>query len=104
MLSTNVVAVHRRFGTVLEQELDRVGRGRDGFFHHRVHAREHVVGYADARRRAPNADAHPDEVVSQPPMRERRPLCPPAPPPTLTRTVPASRSRSSWTTIRSSGL
>src|ERR671913_2048905 len=35
---------------------------------------------------------------------DRRPLWPPAPPPTFTRTSPSGRSRSSWTTIRSSAL
>src|SRR5829696_7952177 len=89
-----VETVHRRLGPVLEQELNRVGCGRDGFFHDRVHSREHVVG---------DADTHTKSFPILPIM-ERRPLCPPAPPPTFTLTVPASRSRSSWTTTRFSGL
>src|SRR3954447_24123838 len=67
MLSTHVEVVHRRFGTVLEHELDRVGGSRDGVPYNRVHPREHVVRDADAHGRASDTDTHPDKVVSQPP-------------------------------------
>ena len=98
-----VEAVHRGFGAVLDQELDRVGGFGDGVFHDRVHAREHVVRDRDSCGRASDPDAHPDEVIAQSPYDGTQAVVP-APPPTLTRTVPASRSRSSWTTMRFSGL
>src|SRR5215218_2320974 len=99
-----VEAVHRGFGAVLDHELDRVGGGRYGIFHDRIHPREHVVrdGHTCGRRPIPIRTR--TKSLPSLPMMERRPLCPPAPPPTLTRTVPASRSRSSWTTMRSKGL
>src|SRR5215210_2639231 len=64
---THVEAVHRRFGALLEYDLDRVGGRWDGVSYGRVHPREHVVGNADAWRRTSDPDAHPDEVVSKSP-------------------------------------
>src|SRR5215208_8517202 len=60
-----VEAVHRSLGTLLDDELDRVRGLGDGVFHGRIHPREHVVRDRNACGRAPDTDAHPDEVVAQ---------------------------------------
>src|SRR5215203_5546556 len=59
-----VEAIHRGFGAVLDHELDRVGGRRDGVSYNRVHPREHVARDRHADGRAPDTDAHPDEVVT----------------------------------------
>src|SRR5215208_2935851 len=63
----DVEAVHRGLGAVLEDELDRVGGLGNGVFYDRVHPREHVVRDRDSCGRAPDTDAHPDEVIAQSP-------------------------------------
>ena len=60
----HVEAVHRGFGAVLDQELDRVGGLGDGVSYDRVHPREHVVRNRDPCGRASDTDAHPDEVIT----------------------------------------
>src|SRR5919112_5319802 len=62
-----VKAVHRGFGPMPDHELDCVGGLGDGFFHGRIHPREHVVRDRGSWGRAPYTDAYPDEVVAQPP-------------------------------------
>src|SRR5918995_4804066 len=62
-----VEAVHRSFGSMLDHELDRVGGFGDGILYDRVHPREHVVCDRHSCGRAPDTDAHPDEVVAQSP-------------------------------------
>src|SRR5918994_3841619 len=62
-----IEAVHRGFGSMLDHELDRVGGFGDRVLYDRVHPREHVVCDRHSCGRAPDTDAHPDEVVAQSP-------------------------------------
>ena len=61
---------------------------------------EHVAEHALLRAGMADAEAHPP-VIGEPSILSmlRRPLCPAAPPPFLTRILPGARSSSSWNAV-----
>src|SRR3712207_6276890 len=61
----HVEEVHRRLGTVLDDNLHRVRSPGEGVPNNRVHPTQNVVGDGHANRRAPDADAHPYEIGAE---------------------------------------